>query len=95
MENFSEFGNEKIIIDDTWSYGCDRCIICDEHYKHSRVWWGENTHDAERGIFVLKEKIAHHECSKIMNNIRKKRAELLELEFKLFEKQFMIKPTRD
>lgn len=97
MENFSENSDEteKLIIDDSWTYGCNRCIICDEHYKHSRIWWGENTEDAERGIFVLREKIAHPACSKLMSEIKKKRAELLELEYKLFEKQFMIKCNRD
>lgn len=83
-----ETENEKLVIDDTWTYGCNRCIVCDKHFQHSRIWWGENTRDAERKIFVLKEKIAHHACSKLMNDIKKKRAELLDLEYKLFEKQF-------
>jgi hypothetical protein len=85
METFSE----KLVIDDSWSYGCNRCLVCDNYYKHSRIWWGENTEDAERGIFALKEKVSHHECQKIVNDIKKKKQELLDLEYKLFEKQFL------
>lgn len=76
---------EKLLIDDSWTYGCDRCVVCDNYYKHTRLWWGEQS-----GLYLLKEKIAHHECSKLVDNIKKKRQELIDLEYKLFEKQFMI-----
>lgn len=46
--------------------------------------------EAEKGIYLLKEKISHPACLKIMNDIKKKRQELVELEYKLFEKQFFI-----
>ena len=81
---------EKIAIDDTWTYGCDKCIVCDQYCKHSRIWWGETQEEAEKGIYLLKEKISHPACLKIMNDIKKKRQELVELEYKLFEKQFFI-----
>ena len=88
MEYFSESDDDdKIVIDNSWTYGCNRCLICDGFYKHSRIWWGENTTDAERGIFILKEKLSHYECNKLILDIKKKKQELVELEYKLFEKQ--------
>jgi hypothetical protein len=83
---------ETLNIDETWTYGCNRCVVCNEFYKHTRIWWGESYDDAKKGIYLLKDKVGHASCIKIVNDIKKKRNELLDLEYKLFEKQYMISP---
>lgn len=77
--------NESITIDNSWTYGCNKCIVCNKYYKHSRIWWGDHT-----GMYELKDKISHPACSKLLNEIKKKKKELVELEEKLFEKKFFI-----
>ena len=85
---------EPIAIDNSWTYGCNRCVICNNNYKHSRLWWGVGDTNgsgvALGGIFELREKIAHPTCIKIVNDIKKKKQELTDLEYKLFEKKYMI-----
>lgn len=76
---------EPIIVDDSWTYGCNKCIVCNKYYKHSRIWWGNDT-----GMYELREKISHPACAKLLNEIKKKKKELMELEDKLFEKKFLI-----
>jgi len=76
---------EKVQIDDSWTYGCNRCVICNNDFKHSRFWWGTGD-----GLFEMREKIAHQACIKLVNDIKKKKQELVDLEFKLFEKKYMI-----
>jgi hypothetical protein len=76
---------EPIQIDNSWAYGCNRCVICNNDFKHSRLWWGVGD-----SIFELREKIAHPTCVKIVNDIKKKKQELTDLEYKLFEKKYMI-----
>ena len=79
--------SESIHIHDDWVYGCDKCIVCNGYFKHTRIWWGENQEDGEKGIFLLREKIAHGTCRKLLSDIKKKKEELCELENKLLEKQ--------
>ena len=66
---------EPIAIDNSWTYGCNRCVICNNNYKHSRLWWGVGDTNgsgvALGGIFELREKIAHPTCIKIVNDIKK------------------------
>lgn len=81
---------DKIQIDHSWTYGCNRCVICNNPFKHSRTWWGKAD-----GVFELREKIAHYSCTRIMNDIKKKKQELLDLEYKLFERKYMIKDENE
>jgi hypothetical protein len=76
---------EKIKIDDSWTYGCNRCIVCDNPFKHSRTWFGKDD-----GIYELREKIAHYSCDRMLRDIKKKKQELCELEYKLFEKKYLL-----
>ena len=87
MDNFSDFNDDfddRIEIDNSWFFGCNRCLICNHHYRHSRALKIEN---ADHGIYVVKDRFAHSSCSKILKDIKRKKEELLELE----DKQFLMK----
>lgn len=73
---------EPIVIDNSWTYGCNKCIVCNRYYKHSRTWWSN-----EPGIYLLREKIAHPTCVKLLNEIKKKKEEIIKLEEKLYDKR--------
>lgn len=81
----TDYNDDKIKVDNSWTYGCNRCVVCNNSFKHTRLWWGTGD-----GIFELRERIGHKSCFKIIEDIKKKKEELLELEFKLFEKKYMI-----
>lgn len=69
-----------------WYYGCNKCIVCDEPYKHRRAWIKKP--DAE--LPELREHISHIACEKLVNEIKKKKAELEALEEELFTRKYCI-----
>ena len=69
-----------------WCFGCNRCIICDEHYKHRRVWIQKPNDD----LPSLKEYISHPYCEKLVNAIKKRKKELEILEEELFMRKYCI-----
>lgn len=69
-----------------WEYGCNRCVICDGEFKHSRCWFKELGSD----LYSLREKLCHNRCRKIVNEIKKKNDEIKELEWELFERRVFI-----
>jgi hypothetical protein len=66
-----------------WEYGCNRCIICDGSFKHYRGWIKEPGCD----LYLLKEKLCHARCQKIVKEIKKKQMEIKQLEWELFERK--------
>ena len=68
----------SIKINESWNYGCNKCLICNKNYKHSRTWFCD-----DNGLCKLKERIGHPSCFKLVNDIIKKGKELKELENKL------------
>lgn len=76
----------KVTVENDWEYGCNRCVICDGEFKHSRMWINENN----SGLYLLKERICHNHCKKIVEDIKKKREEIINLEWELFERRLFI-----
>lgn len=66
-----------------WCYGCDLCVICNKPYKHRRVWLKKLNEE----LPCLREYIAHPSCEKIVNEIKKKKNEIRELEDQLCYKK--------
>ena len=73
-------------IEEEWCYGCNLCVICNQPYKHRRIWIKQ----MEDELPSLKEYIAHPSCDKLVNEIKKKKKELEVLKTELFEKQFCL-----
>lgn len=76
----------KVCLDTDWEYGCNRCVICDGEFRHSRMWVKEEL----SGLFLLREKLCHNHCKRLVQEIKKKKEELEKLEWELFEKKFLI-----
>lgn len=77
----------QIETENEWCYGCNLCVVCNNPYKHRRVWIKHTEDD----LPLLKEYIAHPACDKLVNEIKRKKKELQILEMELFEKQFFLK----
>lgn len=69
-----------------WEYGCNKCLICDRKFKHTRCWVKEKDCD----LFYLRDTICHASCLKLVKDIKKKKEEIVDLEWKLFEKKMFI-----
>ncbi len=77
---------DKLCFDSDWEYGCNKCVICDGDFKHSRMWIKEET----SGLFVLREKLCHYHCKRLLDKIKKKKEELEKLELELLVKKYFI-----
>lgn len=75
--------HHKIRICDAWSFGCNKCFICDGDYKHSTV-----ITKYEDGMEEVELRFVHSKCAKLHNRIRKLKGRLLDAEFDFFSLKF-------
>lgn len=68
--------DDKLIIYNDWSYGCNRCIVCNGFFKHTRKYIAESPEAAEKGVFILNECVGHRGCITLVNRLQKKQKEI-------------------
>lgn len=72
-----------ITIEET-CYGDNTCFVCSQPYKHMRFW----QMDKDVGLFEMKIYVAHPSCLKLVQKIKQKQQETVNLEYELFCKRF-------
>lgn len=67
------------ICDDAWTFGCNKCFICDTHFRHSTV-----TTKYADGLEEVELRFIHARCARSAKKIAKLKGELLNAEFNHF-----------
>jgi hypothetical protein len=64
-------------------FGDHKCFICGGDFHHTKGWYKFDNEP----LPVLKMRVSHRSCEKLVDEIEAKKKELIELEFKLFCKK--------
>lgn len=70
---------DKIAVDHSWYFGCNRCYHCDGDYRHSKVI---TVYD--NGLEDVEFKISHARCQKAYDKMKKAKQRALDEEFNYF-----------
>lgn len=71
--------NKKFISDDAWTFGCNKCFICDNYFKHATV-----ITKYEDGLEEVELRYIHSKCAKSASRLAKLKEKLLDAEFNHF-----------
>jgi len=69
----------KLRIFDSWTFGCNRCLICNAEYRHSQV-----ITIYEGGLQEVDFCYSHKKCEKALRRLEKLKGKLLDAEFDFF-----------
>jgi hypothetical protein len=76
MNNYNKI---NISDDDNWTFGCNKCFICDGIYRHSTV-----ITKYEDGLEEVKMRFIHPHCARSAQRLQKLKDKLLDAEFNHF-----------
>lgn len=77
--------DNKIKVCDAWTFGCNRCFICDGIHRHSTV-----ITKYEDGLEEVEMRYIHPRCAKSAKRIATLKEKLLDAEFNHFCLRFNI-----
>jgi hypothetical protein len=69
----------KISDDETWTFGCNKCFVCDGIYRHSTV-----ITKYEDGLEEVQMRYIHPHCARSALRLQKLKDKLLNAEFDHF-----------
>jgi hypothetical protein len=76
-------GEDKITILNNWKFGCNRCLICDSKYRHSKV-----ITEYEDGLQEVELRYSHPRCIAVEKKLKLLREKTMDAEFEFFNLKF-------